>query len=778
MSMLIDLTRCIGCDACTVACKQENGTPADVFFARVLNVEAGTYPDVKRVYLPLLCNHCENPACLKACPNKAIFRRDDGIVLIDQDRCKGTGACVSACPYGNVILTEKDNWYLPEDEPYEKDFVKPRIKENKARKCTLCAHRVDEGLEPACVVACPTTARIFGDLDDPDSKISKYVVEQEVETKREPFKLLPEAGTQPATLYLGTMAAQESSTLGNAGEPPVATTAAHDTPITATSPKMPPPTTSPSDEHQTGQPQPAPPEVPNPGDEYANAVAARGQSAPVRVFGVLADLMRNAGKAAGVLLLGAVLAASTSAQAQNGKKYVPLEKPSAGAAKSVAAPAQWDKSCAVCHGAKAQGGIGPALAHNALPFEQYQKIVREGKGAMPPFAPSQISDQELKNLYDFTKAVQAEPAGSTPAAPLPAGAPTKVDVPAVWSSSSCAACHGPDAMGGLGPPLAGTTLPFEQYEHVVRNGKGMMPAVSKKDVSDAELKKIYAFNQSAELSPDQIPIAFKIGKLLSTRNVGLFFMVVTLISVLLALKVLWYWIDCAGWKQIKPYLKKFGYLRATGIVISSLILDGLFVRSLWRTNKHRWAMHALLIYGFIGLSLADFLMQMYNPTRAEVALTHPIKILANLSGFAVLLGIIYVRIRYATDKYIDNGLTLGRDYLFINLLALSIITGFIVEGLGYAGESHWVQPLYMLHLAIIAILFLSAPFTRFNHVFVVPALVAMTRVGEAIAQSGVEIGFLREPSPGRHHKSERIAEQVLKHMDPNFKGPITLRYYP
>jgi molybdopterin-containing oxidoreductase family iron-sulfur binding subunit len=761
MSMLIDLTRCIGCDACTVACKQENGTPADVFFARVLNVEAGTYPDVKRVYLPLLCNHCENPACLKACPNKAIFRRDDGIVLIDQDQCKGTGACVSACPYGNIILTEKDNWYLDEDEPYEKEFVKPRIKENKARKCTLCAHRVDEGLEPACVVACPTTARIFGDLDDPDSKISRYVVDEKENTGREAFKLLPEAKTEPATLYLGTMAAQESSTLGNAGEPPLAATASHEMPVTDAMANM------------------APPEVPNPGDEYANAVATRGQGAPVRVFGVLADLMRRAGKAAGVLLLGAALAASTPAKAQSGKKYVPLETPKSAATKSVKAPAEWDKSCAVCHGAKAQGGVGVALAHNSLAFEQYRKVVREGRGAMPKFSAAQISDQELKNLYNFTKQVKAEPAGSTPAArPLPAGAPTKVDVPAVWSESSCAACHGPDAMGGLGPPLAGTALAFEQYEKVVREGRGMMPAVPKKDVSDKELKEIYNYTHSAALSPDQIPIAFKVGALLSTRNTGIFFSVVTLISLILALKVLWYWIDCAGWKQIKPYLKKFGYLRAIGIVLTSLLLDGLCVRSLWRTNKHRWAMHGLLIYGFIGLSLADFLMQMFNPTRGQIALTHPIKILANLSGFAVLLGIIYVRIRYAKDKYIDNGLTIGRDYLFINLLALSIITGFLVEILGYAGESHWVQPFYMVHLAIIATLFLSAPFTRFSHVFVVPALIAMTRVGQAIAESGVDIGFSNEPSPGRHHKSERIAQQVLQHMDPNFKGPIKLRYYP
>jgi molybdopterin-containing oxidoreductase family iron-sulfur binding subunit len=218
MSMLIDLTRCIGCDACTVACKQENGTPLDTFFARVLNVEVGEYPNVKRVYIPVLCNHCEDAPCLKACPNKAIVRRNDGIVLVDQDRCRGTGACVSSCPYGNIILSEADGWYL-KNEPYEEQYVKPRLRQGVARKCTYCAHRIDEGLNPACVVACPTKARIFGDLDDPESEISNYIVGQEQSTGRRPFHLLPQAGTKPAGCYLGTMSEQKSETTGQAASP-------------------------------------------------------------------------------------------------------------------------------------------------------------------------------------------------------------------------------------------------------------------------------------------------------------------------------------------------------------------------------------------------------------------------------------------------------------------------------------------------------------------------------------------------------------------------------
>lgn len=218
LAMLIDLTRCIGCDACTMACKQENGTPHDTFFARVINVEVGAYPEVKRLYIPVLCNHCDDAPCLKSCPNKAIVRRNDGIVLVDQDRCRGTGACVSSCPYGNIILNSEENWYL-NDEPYEETYVKPRLKPNVARKCTYCAHRVDEGLQPACVVACPTTARIFGDLEDETSDVSRYIVAQESDTSRVPFHLLPQAGTKPAGCYLGPMSSQDVKTNGAAAGP-------------------------------------------------------------------------------------------------------------------------------------------------------------------------------------------------------------------------------------------------------------------------------------------------------------------------------------------------------------------------------------------------------------------------------------------------------------------------------------------------------------------------------------------------------------------------------
>jgi molybdopterin-containing oxidoreductase family iron-sulfur binding subunit len=200
LGMLIDLKRCIGCDACTVACRQENGTPSNILYARVYRQEIGTYPHTKRVFLPVLCNHCEDPPCLKACPSHAIYKKDDGTVLVDEEKCCGSRACLSACPYGAMFFWEGDGGYFPNaTTPYEEFHRRDRYPKT-AMKCTFCHHRLGQGLEPACVVTCPTECRIFGDLDDPASKPSRYLKER-VPTVT-PIPLRPDAKTRPNVLYL------------------------------------------------------------------------------------------------------------------------------------------------------------------------------------------------------------------------------------------------------------------------------------------------------------------------------------------------------------------------------------------------------------------------------------------------------------------------------------------------------------------------------------------------------------------------------------------------
>ncbi|MBI2874085.1 MAG: 4Fe-4S dicluster domain-containing protein [Firmicutes bacterium] len=199
LGMVIDLQRCIGCNGCTIACKSENGTPPGVHFSKVLEKERGTYPNVTRDFIPVLCNHCEDAPCERACPTGATTRRDDGIVMVDYDKCIGCRACYVSCPYVNRAFLPKGSlskgYYGNSLTPFEAVKYK-EFTEGTVVKCTFCAKRVDQGLEPACVVTCATEARIFGDLDDPDSKVSKLIRQSRM------FQLLPEANTKPSVYYL------------------------------------------------------------------------------------------------------------------------------------------------------------------------------------------------------------------------------------------------------------------------------------------------------------------------------------------------------------------------------------------------------------------------------------------------------------------------------------------------------------------------------------------------------------------------------------------------
>jgi tetrathionate reductase subunit B len=176
LAMLFDLRKCIGCNACAVACKSENDVPLGVWRSWVKKIEKGNYPHAKEFYLPIVCNNCDNPICVTVCPVNAGIKRPDGIVTIDPHRCIGCRYCMASCPYGVR-------------------YINPTKK--IAEKCYWCHHRIDAGLEPACVLACPTGAIIFGDLNDPRSDISKAMAKNAVQV------IKPEMGTSPQTFYIG-----------------------------------------------------------------------------------------------------------------------------------------------------------------------------------------------------------------------------------------------------------------------------------------------------------------------------------------------------------------------------------------------------------------------------------------------------------------------------------------------------------------------------------------------------------------------------------------------
>jgi len=200
--MVIDLKRCYGCYACVMACKTANHTPPEVFWARLLKGEMGKFPNAVRQSLPVLCMHCEEPSCLEVCPTGATMKLENGIVIVDKDKCMGCKYCIMACPYGARYSVDHWESYFPDGlplSPYE-EFSKKAWEEKSgvgvATKCDFCQDRVAEGRDPACVEACPANARTFGDLDDPDSEVSWLIKTYRGEV------LNPEFGNKPKVYYL------------------------------------------------------------------------------------------------------------------------------------------------------------------------------------------------------------------------------------------------------------------------------------------------------------------------------------------------------------------------------------------------------------------------------------------------------------------------------------------------------------------------------------------------------------------------------------------------
>ncbi|MDE2572945.1 MAG: polysulfide reductase NrfD [bacterium] len=173
---VIDQSRCIGCHACTTACKSENEVPLSVTRTYVKSVDVGTFPEARRAFQVTRCNQCNDAPCTVACPTSAMYRRPDGIVDFDKSICIGCKACMAACPYDAIFINPEDH---------------------SAEKCNFCAHRLDAGLEPACVVVCPVEALLVGDLNDPASKVAQIVNREPVQVRR------PEKETRPKVFYKG-----------------------------------------------------------------------------------------------------------------------------------------------------------------------------------------------------------------------------------------------------------------------------------------------------------------------------------------------------------------------------------------------------------------------------------------------------------------------------------------------------------------------------------------------------------------------------------------------
>ena len=206
--MVIDLQKCIGCSACTVACKAENHLPPGIVYRPVIEEEIGEYPNVTRRWLPRPCMQCEDPPCTDVCPVNATWKREDGIVVIDYNRCIGCRYCLTACPYGARYFDFGEDYSdgTPARQPYEEEPSPEYGREwtrdgqgspvGNARKCQFCIHRLEAGMLPACVTTCVGGATYFGDKNDPDSFVSELIGSPRV------MRLKEEQGTNPKVYYL------------------------------------------------------------------------------------------------------------------------------------------------------------------------------------------------------------------------------------------------------------------------------------------------------------------------------------------------------------------------------------------------------------------------------------------------------------------------------------------------------------------------------------------------------------------------------------------------
>jgi molybdopterin-containing oxidoreductase family iron-sulfur binding subunit len=217
--MVIDLRKCVGCSACTIACISENKLPPGVVYRPVMDEEIGTYPNVTRRFTPRPCMQCDNPPCTQVCPVNATWKQEDGVVVVDYNRCIGCRYCITACPYSartadfgatynkdnpeakGIIVgqVKADDYERIANFEYGKKWARTKNEDSpvgNARKCQFCLHRVENGMLPACVTTCIGRATYFGDANNPDSLVSELV------SKLNVMRLREELGTEPSTYYL------------------------------------------------------------------------------------------------------------------------------------------------------------------------------------------------------------------------------------------------------------------------------------------------------------------------------------------------------------------------------------------------------------------------------------------------------------------------------------------------------------------------------------------------------------------------------------------------
>ena len=334
-------------------------------------------------------------------------------------------------------------------------------------------------------------------------------------------------------------------------------------------------------------------------------------------------------------------------------------------------------------------------------------------------------------------------------------------------SKNCAACHGENGEGGFGPALAGVKFDKDEFKKVVRTGKGMMPSIPKKELDDNGLDEIYSKLASFGTGSGNKFSLSVVSKNASSIAWGsVFIMLLGAIYVLAVRYIKW-----SGFTNARKYYTALGLWTCSKIAYKTFFADTLSVSSVFNKDKKSWFVHGLIAYGFMGLVVADIMMSIFNPERAASPFLSPLKIFVNSSGLALLTGLAIVVYRLFTDPYENNGATFLGDILFVIFLIVVTLSGFVTEATRYLNLSAYTQYVYFVHIVFMAILLVTAPFTRFVHILSTFFFVLNTRLAEELVRSDLSLNFKEEPAPGRHFKSEYIAKDL-------FGNQTNIRYFP
>ncbi|KLU62364.1 hypothetical protein CEB3_c12250 [Peptococcaceae bacterium CEB3] len=272
--------------------------------------------------------------------------------------------------------------------------------------------------------------------------------------------------------------------------------------------------------------------------------------------------------------------------------------------------------------------------------------------------------------------------------------------------------------------------------------------------------------------------AINLGQWAKPERVDLSAAIIGLIALAFVLRFFGRWLRLSGLALERDYLRTLGGRRILRDIVRALLGDSLALASVLKRSKKRWLVHSLVLYGFLLMTLSTSLAALLNYADAPHGFWWPPRIAGNLGGLSTLIGLSIMAWRLWRDPYENNGKTYRADLAFVILLYLTTLMGFATEYTMYGLNVPLAHDVFLLHMLLVSLLFLTFPFTRFSHSLLTPFLLIITRLNRSLVNSRNIPAFAEEPAPGRHHKTERLAADLQKQLDPQRTSHAGIRYFP